>query len=664
VENGKNFYIIMEYASGGELFNFIVKKRRLDESEASFFLMQIFQALEYIHKNGIVHRDLKPENLLLNEKKQLKVIDFGLSNQYKQGQLLQTPCGSPCYAAPEMILGRKYSGLMVDIWSCGIILYAMVCGYLPFEDKNNDKLYKKILECKLEFPSFLSSTCVDLIKRILTVNPNKRIKIDEIKQHPFMKLGEINSQILRSESTQSIDHGSKNKIAEIVLQKMAELGFDKTDIIFNLDNNKHNNITTTYDLLANKLRLGEMLENDEKDSIPIPTNSKQNININIQYTNKFENINININKGDSGKELEKFLKENNEENVIKVINKTNELVEKDDVIFCKSISKQDNEDKQVSEFEETQPIDGDKPMTKEELESSPSKIETKEERLDEKSSILNKGKENTNKAISNSKINPLIEQLTQTTRRGSNIVSKMGKFQAASKAKTKGDKLSNSYKYSIDRENIGNNHNSNQSLTLDIQNFLSNNKDNYILTPNTLTPVNRITDKMILSKEINLNATPNSNTTFYKKINTSISYDLESSRVGDNNINSSRLNSGNLNTINLNSVYNSKNNDSFSERKKNFLAQNLHKFSYSVVNNDSSGGNYKRSHSSTNEEKYKHDYRTIAPVNNVMIDLEQSNRITTTSVNRKNEMDVINEDIELNKLGKVKSLNLSKIESK
>ena len=126
---------------------------------------------------------MKPENLLLSENKLLKIIDFGLSNQYKPGQLLQTPCGSPCYAAPEMILGRKYSGLMVDIWSSGIILYAMVCGFLPFEDKNNDKLYKKILECKYEWPDHVSPNCKDLIKKLLTVNPSKRIKLDEINRY-------------------------------------------------------------------------------------------------------------------------------------------------------------------------------------------------------------------------------------------------------------------------------------------------------------------------------------------------------------------------------------------------------------------------------------------------------------------------------------------------
>jgi len=123
----------MEYANGGELFEHIVLKKRLPEQEACKFLHQILSGIEYLHTLKIVHRDLKPENLLLDFKKDLKIVDFGLSNTYTKGQLLHTPCGSPCYAAPEMIDGKAYSGLMVDIWSTGIILFAMLCGYLPFD---------------------------------------------------------------------------------------------------------------------------------------------------------------------------------------------------------------------------------------------------------------------------------------------------------------------------------------------------------------------------------------------------------------------------------------------------------------------------------------------------------------------------------------------------
>jgi len=112
--------------------------------------------VEYISSLRIVHRDLKPENLLIDFDKGIKLVDFGLSNTYKEGELLKTACGSPCYAAPEMIAGKRYEGSMVDIWSCGVILFAILAGYLPFEDPNTSCLYKKILSADYQVPSFIS----------------------------------------------------------------------------------------------------------------------------------------------------------------------------------------------------------------------------------------------------------------------------------------------------------------------------------------------------------------------------------------------------------------------------------------------------------------------------------------------------------------------------
>jgi len=123
----------MEYANGGELFDYISLKKKLTEQEACKFLHHLISGIEYLHTLKIVHRDLKPENLLLDSKKDIKIVDFGLSNIYSKGQLLNTQCGSPCYAAPEVIEGKSYSGMMVDMWSTGIILFAMLCGYLPFD---------------------------------------------------------------------------------------------------------------------------------------------------------------------------------------------------------------------------------------------------------------------------------------------------------------------------------------------------------------------------------------------------------------------------------------------------------------------------------------------------------------------------------------------------
>ena len=188
-EDNNNYLIIMEYCEGGELFNYIVEKQRLSENETAFFYYQIIEGIEYIHSKGIAHRDLKPENLLLDKDKKLKIIDFGLSNYFDGIQKLETPCGSPCYASPEMVGGNKYNGFFIDVWASGIILFAMLCGYLPFEDDNNDNLFKQILSGKIGYPSHLSDISKDLLNKIIQTDPEKRIKIEEIKRHPFYLLG-------------------------------------------------------------------------------------------------------------------------------------------------------------------------------------------------------------------------------------------------------------------------------------------------------------------------------------------------------------------------------------------------------------------------------------------------------------------------------------------
>ena len=135
-----------------------------------------------MHERKIAHRDLKPENLLLDKEcKTVKIVDFGLSNIYSDGELLSTACGSPCYAAPEMVEGKKYVGYTVDVWSSGITLYAMICGYLPFEENETALLYQKILKGYYEIPSFLTIEAVKIIKGLLTVNPRHRLTFEQIK---------------------------------------------------------------------------------------------------------------------------------------------------------------------------------------------------------------------------------------------------------------------------------------------------------------------------------------------------------------------------------------------------------------------------------------------------------------------------------------------------
>ena len=249
LESSSSFYIVMEYAPGGELFNYIVEKEKLTEKETSFYFYQIIQAVKEIHKKKICHRDIKPENLLFTKNKILKIIDFGLSSEYDE--YLSTPCGSPCYASPEMIRGKKYNGLSIDLWACGIILFAMLCGYLPFDDKNNNELFRKILECKIDYPEEdeveLSEISLDLINKILTSNPSKRIGINKILEHPFMNYGKkVYNTVIRP------DFFTHERL--IIDYMTKELGFKNNNNIIEkyIHSNRHNNITTTYYLLKQK----------------------------------------------------------------------------------------------------------------------------------------------------------------------------------------------------------------------------------------------------------------------------------------------------------------------------------------------------------------------------------------------------------------------------
>ena len=185
IESPSEIYLVMEYVSGGELFDHIVHKGRLHEEEARQLFQQIMSGLAYCHHHGVVHRDLKPENLLLTGDHNVKIADFGLSNLMQDGEFLRTSCGSPNYAAPEVITGNLYAGQEVDIWSAGVILYALLCGSLPFDDESIYKLFKKIKSGHYTLPSHLSELSRDLIARMLQVDPLKRITMEDVRKHPW-----------------------------------------------------------------------------------------------------------------------------------------------------------------------------------------------------------------------------------------------------------------------------------------------------------------------------------------------------------------------------------------------------------------------------------------------------------------------------------------------
>jgi len=267
--------------------------------------------------------------LLLDEKYNLKRIDFGLSNIYNESELLKTACGSPCYAAPEMIAGQRYKGLMVDIWSSGVILYAMVCGFLPFEDQNTTKLYNKILVGEFEMPEFLSENAQDLIKKILTTDPNKRMTIEQIRSHPWCKkhFVQIDKGIHVGYDEMQIDQ-------RIIDEMKTKYGERNSDYVAKcILANKSNYQTTTYYLLKKLFKKPEPIKavsqsankadnlllfdgkKNVRSSMANPNNKNRNLNIlNVSKENiPSYKIQLNFERNPLSLSIYRTLRDNNRE---------------------------------------------------------------------------------------------------------------------------------------------------------------------------------------------------------------------------------------------------------------------------------------------------------------------------------------------------------------
>ncbi|XP_015249762.1 PREDICTED: serine/threonine-protein kinase BRSK1-like isoform X2 [Cyprinodon variegatus] len=188
-ENNKYLYLVLEHVSGGELFDYLVKKGRLTPKEARKFFRQIISALDFCHSHSICHRDLKPENLLLDEKNNIRIADFGMASLQVGDSLLETSCGSPHYACPEVIRGEKYDGRRADVWSCGVILFALLVGALPFDHDNLRQLLEKVKSGVFHMPHFIPPDCQSLLKGMIEVNPEKRLTLEAIQKHSWYQGG-------------------------------------------------------------------------------------------------------------------------------------------------------------------------------------------------------------------------------------------------------------------------------------------------------------------------------------------------------------------------------------------------------------------------------------------------------------------------------------------
>nr|XP_046271951.1 serine/threonine-protein kinase BRSK2 isoform X2 [Scatophagus argus] len=188
-ENNKYLYLVLEHVSGGELFDYLVKKGRLTPKEARKFFRQIISALDFCHSHSICHRDLKPENLLLDEKNNIRIADFGMASLQVGDSLLETSCGSPHYACPEVIRGEKYDGRRADVWSCGVILFALLVGALPFDHDNLRQLLEKVKSGVFHMPHFIPPDCQSLLKGMIEVNADKRLTLEAIQKHSWYQGG-------------------------------------------------------------------------------------------------------------------------------------------------------------------------------------------------------------------------------------------------------------------------------------------------------------------------------------------------------------------------------------------------------------------------------------------------------------------------------------------
>ncbi|XP_048023017.1 serine/threonine-protein kinase MARK2 isoform X14 [Chanodichthys erythropterus] len=243
IETEKTLYLVMEYASGGEVFDYLVAHGRMKEKEARAKFRQIVSAVQYCHQKCIVHRDLKAENLLLDADMNIKIADFGFSNEFTLGNKLDTFCGSPPYAAPELFQGKKYDGPEVDVWSLGVILYTLVSGSLPFDGQNLKELRERVLRGKYRIPFYMSTDCENLLKKFLILNPTKRGSLEQIMKDRWMNVGHEDDELKPYIEPQP-DYKDPKR-TDIMLR----MGYSLEEIQDSLINQKYNDVMATYLLL-------------------------------------------------------------------------------------------------------------------------------------------------------------------------------------------------------------------------------------------------------------------------------------------------------------------------------------------------------------------------------------------------------------------------------
>nr|BAA28663.1 HrPOPK-1 [Halocynthia roretzi] len=274
-ENKKYLYLILELVSGGELFDYLVQKGRLIPREARRFFRQIISAVDYCHNHNVCHRDLKPENLLLDEKNNIKVADFGMASLQPEGFLLETSCGSPHYACPEVIRGERYDGRTADVWSCGVILFALLVGALPFDDDNLRQLLEKVKRGVYHIPHFVPPDAQNLLRGMIDVRPDKRLSLQQVLQHPWMRPGSnsVEGVLVTPDPVvpviDCVPLPEEESVDPDVLASMTSLGCfcNKEKLLKNLITEEQNTEKVVYYMLLRRKKRYPSFD-DDADSLP------------------------------------------------------------------------------------------------------------------------------------------------------------------------------------------------------------------------------------------------------------------------------------------------------------------------------------------------------------------------------------------------------------
>ena len=381
METPQKIFLVMEYCDGGELFDYIVSKQHLSEKQACLFFQELIDALTYLHSQNIVHRDVKPENILLEnfgKSMTCKLIDFGISRTYTLDKLISTPCGTASYAPPEMHRGEEYYGLLSDVWSAGVLLYAMVFGYLPFCEEDEDTNIDNIIKGNYEIPEEASPQLADFLKHILDIDPLTRYDLDQIKKHPWYNI------VTPVKSLPGIIIGyHKIPIDDRILNVCEAYGFDKESVRISVAENKYDNKSAIYYIILSKMKregydsISDLFSEDYLEYIKNPDN--------IIKKEEKEEDKKEEEKDEDKKEEEKVEDKKEEE---KVEEKTEEKVEekKEEIVEDKKEEKVEDKKEEKVEDKKEEKVEE---KTEEKVED---KKEDKEE-LTTLNEIINKEKE-------------------------------------------------------------------------------------------------------------------------------------------------------------------------------------------------------------------------------------------------------------------------------